>query len=165
MEFCKVYTTYTSPELCCKFIYILAPMGFQSYIKHIMYDLLGKHSIRHQFVHFCRLFGSVDLRAFSVDGMWHHLSEKNWFNGMPVVLSWFMWRTSACWTWCTRNLAHIGRWGLTMHILYEGFFASWFDEFTSRGSMLWNRRFPINTPSRSDMSTTIHKAIQLFSET
>ena len=187
-------------------------MGFQSYIKHIMYDLLGKHSIRHQFAHFCRLFGSVDLRAFSVDGMWHHLSEKNWFNGMPVVLSWFielyswsrlrtgktisrcprgpdlkimeneitwdanfalfagaMWRTSACWTWCTRNLAHIGRWGLTMHILYEGFFASWFDEFTSRGSMLWNRRFPIKTPSCSDQrpntSTTIHKAIQLYSET
>ena len=27
-------------------------MGFQSYIKHIMYDLLGKHSIRHQFAHF-----------------------------------------------------------------------------------------------------------------
>ena len=51
MEFCEVYTTYTSPELC-KFIYILAPMGFQSYIKHIMYDLLGKHSIRHQFAHF-----------------------------------------------------------------------------------------------------------------
>ena len=51
-------------------------MGFQNYIMHIMYDLLGKHSIRHQFAHFCRMFRSVELPAFSVDGMWHHLSEK-----------------------------------------------------------------------------------------